>query len=344
MRDPDADAPEEVTWAGRFIVAKKRGRWEYVSRARNIRAAVILPLDEGHVILVEQYRVPLGKQSLELPAGLIGDDESDAGEPVLGAARRELEEETGYCAENWENLGEFYSSPGMVSESFSLLKATGLTKVGAGGGTGHENIAVHRVKLADLESFIAECRARGVGIDVRLLMLLGSSILAGCAMDRAGELLAALPDGVPANRSSAKAALLIAERVVALPRGEAPPVIGINGAQGSGKSTLAKLAAQALREFHGLSPALLSLDDFYLGKAARQELAHKAHALFESQPPKEKRRLLNFVLSNSTWKDGELSTTFRQPFDLIAKTTMAIVSSSGEKGLNSPEHPGWLGN
>jgi ADP-ribose pyrophosphatase len=178
-RDPDADAPEEITWAGRFIVAKRRGRWEYVSRARDIRAAVILPLDEGHVILVEQYRVPLGKQSLELPAGLIGDDESDAGEPVLGAARRELEEETGYRAENWENLGEFYSSPGMVSESFSLLKATGLTKVGAGGGTGHENIAVHRVKLADLEGFIAECRARGVGIDVRLLMLLGSSILAG---------------------------------------------------------------------------------------------------------------------------------------------------------------------
>lgn len=182
MTDPDADAPVEITWAGHFITAKKRGRWEYVSRSRHIRAAVILPLDEGHVILVEQYRVPLGKPCLELPAGLVGDEEGDAkergGENTLAAAKRELEEETGYRAEHWENLGEFYSSPGMVSESFSLLRATGLTKVGEGGGTGHEDITVHRVKLAHLEDFIEAQRARGVGIDVRLLMLLGGQILA----------------------------------------------------------------------------------------------------------------------------------------------------------------------
>ena len=89
----DHDAPEEVAWEGRFIVAKKRGKWEYVSRTRGISAAVILAIDDGDVILVEQYRVPLGRSCLELPAGLVGDH--DEGESVEVSAARELEEETG---------------------------------------------------------------------------------------------------------------------------------------------------------------------------------------------------------------------------------------------------------
>ncbi len=51
------------------------------------------------------------------------------------------------------------------------------------------------------------------------------------------------------------------------------------------------------------------------------ELAHKAHELFQKQEPKEKRRLLDFVLSNSSWANGELSVTYRQPFDIIAEAT-----------------------
>ena len=111
---PDAHAPEEIEWAGKFVVAKRRGRWEYAARARNIRAAVILALDAGDVILVEQYRVALGKYCLELPAGLIGDHEGDEDEDSLASAMRELEEETGYRAAHWEELGEFYSSTGML--------------------------------------------------------------------------------------------------------------------------------------------------------------------------------------------------------------------------------------
>jgi len=177
MTDPDADAPELIRWEGRFITAKQRGRWEYVSRSRNIRAAVILAIDAGDVILVEQYRIPLGRPCIELPAGLVGDDEGEDGEHTLAAAQRELEEETGYRAAVWEDFGEYYSSPGMVSESFTLLKATGLTKVGEGGGTGGEDITVHRVPLAGLRQAIAGFRAQGIGIDVRLLMLIGAKIL-----------------------------------------------------------------------------------------------------------------------------------------------------------------------
>ncbi|MXO90787.1 NUDIX hydrolase [Pontixanthobacter aquaemixtae] len=182
---PDADQPEQIVWEGRYISAKKRGRWEYVGRPRNIRAAVILAVEDGpsgdaqdrHVILVEQYRVPLGKRCLELPAGLIGDHDDVAGEPDEVAAARELEEETGYIAGRMENLGEFFSSPGMVSESFTLFRAHGLKKVSEGGGTDSEDIIVHRVRLDEIQQFIADWRAAGHAVDVRLAILLAGEFL-----------------------------------------------------------------------------------------------------------------------------------------------------------------------
>ena len=167
----------EVMWQGRFIAAVRDGRWEYVRRARGIRAVVILAdTDDGHIILVEQHRVPIGRRCLELPAGLIGDGEEQ--DSVESAARRELEEETGYSADSIEPLGDYYSSPGMVSEGFTLVRARGLKKVGEGGGIDGEDIAVHLVPRADVARFVEERRAAGVGIDVKLLLLLGSAILA----------------------------------------------------------------------------------------------------------------------------------------------------------------------
>lgn len=179
MSVPDAQSPEEIAWEGQWITAKKRGRWEYVSRARNIRAAVILPLDGDHVILVEQFRVPLGKTCLELPAGLIGDEDGTEGEDPMAAAKRELVEETGYEAADWADMGEFFSSPGMVSESFTLLRASGLTKVAEGGGLEGENITVHRVKLSEIAGFVEQARADGMAVDVKMLLLLAAGIMQG---------------------------------------------------------------------------------------------------------------------------------------------------------------------
>lgn len=167
----DEDDAEKVMWQGRFITAKTRGKWEYVSRARGIKAAVILAMEDGHVLLVEQYRVPLEANCIELPAGLIGDH--DEGEDTLASAARELEEETGYRADTLEIVGEFFSSPGMVSESFSLVRARGLTKVGTGGGVDGEDIVVHRVAMAELPDFVQQKRAEGCVVDVKLLMLPG---------------------------------------------------------------------------------------------------------------------------------------------------------------------------
>lgn len=172
---PDSDGPEETVWEGRFIAAKRRGKWEYVSRTRNIHAAVILAVEDGHVILVEQYRVPLGGWCLELPAGLVGDDEE--GEEAEAAAIRELEEETGYRAGRMVALGRFHSSPGMSSESFTLLRAEGLEKTGEGGGVGGEDIIVRRVKLDEVPGFVAAHRAAGCAVDAKLLLLLAADYL-----------------------------------------------------------------------------------------------------------------------------------------------------------------------
>jgi ADP-ribose pyrophosphatase len=166
---------EQIVWQGKYITVKTKGHWEYVSRARGIKAAVILAVQGDHILLVEQYRVPLGRNCLELPAGLIGDETEN--EAIEEAASRELEEETGYRAERIEIIGDFYSSPGMVSESFYFVKAHGLTKVSEGGGVAGENITVHRVALSGLSGFIAAKRRDGCAMDVKLLTLLGSQLI-----------------------------------------------------------------------------------------------------------------------------------------------------------------------
>jgi ADP-ribose pyrophosphatase len=165
----------ETSWQGRYIQVHKCGTWEWVSRTRGVTAAVMLAIDEGHVILVEQHRVPLGRRCLELPAGLVGDEKE--GEDIESAAIRELEEETGYRAGHVVELGRFHASPGMSSEGFTLFRADGLKKTGEGGGVEHEEIAVHRVKLAEVPAFVERKRGEGAAIDVKLLLLLGSSIL-----------------------------------------------------------------------------------------------------------------------------------------------------------------------
>ena len=174
MSAPQPGVPE-IMWQGEYITVRRWGTWEYVGRSRGIHAAVILALIEGDVLLVEQYRVPLGGLCLELPAGLVGDETS--GEAVEIAAARELEEETGYRPGRIEIIGRFASSPGMVSETFSLVRAHDLTKVGDGGGEPGENITVHRVPVGQLAAFVAAKRAQGLFMDVKLLTLLGAGLL-----------------------------------------------------------------------------------------------------------------------------------------------------------------------
>lgn len=162
--------PVEVMWQGKFVRALRRGHWEYASRARNIGAVVVLAEHDGKVILVEQPRVAPDCRCIELPAGLVGDKDPNA--TIEGTAIKELEEETGFTAERIERLGEFFASPGMLSEAFTIVRAHGVKKVGDGGGDENEDIKVHLVERAEVSNFIEQKRAEGFGIDAKLLLLL----------------------------------------------------------------------------------------------------------------------------------------------------------------------------
>ena len=166
----------ETVWTGKYLEVRREGHWEYAARTGDTPAVVIVAIDaDDQVILIEQQRLPIGRRCLELPAGLIGD--VTAGETLEDAAARELEEETGYRPARIERLGDFFSSPGMTSEMFTLVRATGLQRVGEGGGDEGEDITVYRVPLADVPTIVAEKRTAGVGIDAKILLLLGAGML-----------------------------------------------------------------------------------------------------------------------------------------------------------------------
>lgn len=166
----DETGPVEVMWAGKYLCALKQGRWEYASRVGEVRAVVILAEFQGKMILVDQPRAALGGRCLELPAGLVGDEDPSA--TVEGTAVKELEEETGFTAARIERLGDFHASPGILAEGFTLVRAHGVSRSGEGGGTEHEDIQVHLVARSEIPAFVAQKRADGLAIDAKLLLFL----------------------------------------------------------------------------------------------------------------------------------------------------------------------------
>jgi ADP-ribose pyrophosphatase len=165
----------KTEWEGKYLRIVRVGTWEYVERCGGVHAVVILVEYDNKVVLIEQPRTPLGERKcIELPAGLVG-DEDDKG--VEETAIKELEEETGFTADRIEVIGEFFSSPGMVAEGFTLVRAHGLVKVGDGGGTEHEEIEVNLIPRAEVAAFVERKRAEGCAIDVKMLLLLASGIL-----------------------------------------------------------------------------------------------------------------------------------------------------------------------
>ena len=172
MTDDRLNDPPKVQWEGKYIRVVTRGGWEYVERCGGVGAVVIVAEADGKIILIEQSRVPLGGRiCLELPAGLVGDEDDKS---VEETAIKELEEETGFTAEKVERLGHFFSSPGMVAEGFDLVRMHGVKPCAH---PVEQGIEVHLVERERVADFVAERRAAGVAIDVKLLLLLADSIL-----------------------------------------------------------------------------------------------------------------------------------------------------------------------
>ena len=155
---------------GRFLRMVRQGRWEYVERHNTTGAVAVIAVTSGRqLVLVEQYRVPMGMSCIELPAGLAGDLD-DPEEAFELAARRELHEETGFEADQMAYLYRVCTSPGLTSETIDLFRATGLTRTGPGGGHPDEGeeIIVHLVDLDAVEQWIVDRVAQGLCIDVKV--------------------------------------------------------------------------------------------------------------------------------------------------------------------------------
>ncbi len=155
----------ETLYSGKFLNLVREGRWEYCERTKQTRAVMVFAATpEGRVLLVEEFRPPIGRRCLCFPAGLSGDEgeESD-----LQAAQRELLEETGYEAAEMRYLFSGPSSPGLSSETLSFYLATGLRRVAEGGGVDNENITVREAPLAEIDAWLAARVAEGIALDPR---------------------------------------------------------------------------------------------------------------------------------------------------------------------------------
>lgn len=146
-----------IAWQGKHLSIALRDRWEYATRnTRRPAVGIVAVTADRRVVLVEQFRPPVNRTVIELPAGLSGDIACEENESLLAAAQRELLEETGYRATKWTELVRGYSSPGLTDEQIVLFLAEGLTKVGDGGGDESESITIHEVPLDEVIQWLAE--------------------------------------------------------------------------------------------------------------------------------------------------------------------------------------------
>ncbi len=170
---------EHTMYEGRWLRIKRRGDWEYCERSHHadgmaVIIAAVTPQDE--VLFVEQFRVPLGKSTIEMPAGLVGDlghggdhAHDEAVEDTLeAAAQRELVEETGWFPHDVEVMIIGPTSAGMSSERIALVRARKLEKVGDGGGVDNENITVHTVPRAEAPAWLMQKQSEGYALDLKL--------------------------------------------------------------------------------------------------------------------------------------------------------------------------------
>lgn len=161
-------ATPRTVYEGRYLRMVERGSWEYSERthAGGLAAIILAVTPEDRVLFVEQFRVPLQANTIEMPAGLVGDDHAE--DTLVDAARRELIEETGWSAGRVDVLLTGPTSSGMSNERIAFVRARELVRVGEGGGVDDENIIVHAVPRNEAPAWLMRKRAEGYELDLKL--------------------------------------------------------------------------------------------------------------------------------------------------------------------------------
>ncbi len=159
----------DILYQGSYLRLCRRGTWEYAERTNSFVAVIVVAITtEGNVLFVEQYRYPLMANTIEMPAGLVGDLRGQEDEDMMEAARRELEEETGWTAERFEFIMAGPTSAGMSNEMIAFVRAHGLQRIGTGGGDATEQITVHEVPRDQVAQWLFERMQQGDLIDPKL--------------------------------------------------------------------------------------------------------------------------------------------------------------------------------
>jgi ADP-ribose pyrophosphatase len=152
-----------------FRMVLADGRWEYIEPKKFTGVVMLVAVTpEEKLVLIEQYRIPVGAWCVEIPAGLVGDETPHAGESLHAAAGRELEEETGYRAGRIERLCSGAPSAGSNSVILTFFGCTDLERVGPGGGVDDEDIRVHEVPLDEVDAFLAARESAGAVVDLKV--------------------------------------------------------------------------------------------------------------------------------------------------------------------------------
>ena len=168
MNDTTGEAPE-LLYQGEWLRMVRHGHWESCERTHGkdgLAVLVIAVTPDDHVLFVEQYRVPLGAKTIEMPAGLVGD--GDDGDTLESAARRELIEETGWEPGRIDVLLVGPTTAGMSNERIAFARARDLKKVGDGGGVDDEDIVVHAVPRARAPAWLMQKHREGYELDLKL--------------------------------------------------------------------------------------------------------------------------------------------------------------------------------
>lgn len=159
----------EVLFETRWLGLYRIGHWDFAKRPNADACVGVLALTpDDEVVLIEQFRIPVQRKVIEIPAGLVGDEEEFRGEALIDTAARELLEETGFRAGTIVPLLASPTSAGMAAEITHLFHATDLVKEHHGGGTAHEDIRVHLVPHGELRAWLKAKEADGYLIDFKI--------------------------------------------------------------------------------------------------------------------------------------------------------------------------------